>query len=312
VTPVRLRLLWHPQPQFAGYLLAEHAGFAAARGIALHCVPLDFALGPIDALLTGDCAFAVASPAHMIESRAPHELVMLLAIQQTTALVYAAQRRANIARAADLAGKRIAVWPGGEDLELRWMLARAGVAHGAATLVPAGDTVRALTDGIVDGAQMTTYHEIFELEHAAGSLEPYVLLHAADHGAALLKDGLFARRAFVAEHPEVVQATVDAVLEGWTAAFDAPGDAVALCAALRPDLDRAHHAQQLAAIRDLALTGATRTHGLGYPDPAHVRAALDARREVEGTPAGANGDVAGFVDDRWWNAAPPAFRRTAW
>jgi ABC-type nitrate/sulfonate/bicarbonate transport system substrate-binding protein len=31
MTPVRLRLLWHPQPQFAGYLLAQHDGFAAAR-----------------------------------------------------------------------------------------------------------------------------------------------------------------------------------------------------------------------------------------------------------------------------------------
>jgi NitT/TauT family transport system substrate-binding protein len=311
MTPVRLRLLWHPQPQFAGYLLAQHAGFAAARGIALECVPIDFACGPIDAILSGDCAFAVASPAHAVESDAPNELVMLLAIQQTSSLVYGARRSAGIATAADLAHKRVAVWPGGEDLELRWTLRRAGVALDDVELVPTGDTVGALVAGDVDAAQLTTYHELFELEHAARSLEPFVLLRAADHDAALLKDGLFARRDLVAREPELVQATIDAVLAGWTSAFDAPERAVALCATLRPDLDREHHARQLAAIRELALCGATLERGLGYPDPAHVRAALAARYEVDGRAIDADGDAAAMSDDRWWNAAPAASRRSA-
>jgi len=309
LTPVRLRLLWHPQAQFAGYLVAQHAGLAAERGIALDCVPLDFSLGPIDAVLSGNCAFAVASPAHVVESRAPQDLVMLLALQQTTSLVYPARRGAGIASAAELAGKRIAVWPGGEDLELRWMLQRAGVAPGAVTLVPAGDTVAALVDGAVDAAQMTTYHEIFELEHAVGSLEPFAMLHASDHGAALLKDGLFAHRRLVDEQPELVQAMVDAVLAGWTRAFADPVETVELCCALRPDLDRAHHERQLGAIHALALTGATRTHGLGYPDPAHVAAALAARAEVDGHTI--DGDPASFVDDRFWHAAPAAVRAIA-
>jgi NitT/TauT family transport system substrate-binding protein len=309
-TPVRLRLLWHPQPQFAGYLLAQHDGFAAARGVALECVPMDFSLGPIAALLAGACDLAVASPAHMFESRAPDELVMLLAIQQVSSLVYGARRAAGIASAADLAGKRIAVWPGGEDLELRWMLQHAGVAAGAVTLVPVNDTVAALAGGTVDCAQMTTYHETFELEHRVHDLEPFVFLHASDHGAALLKDGLFARRAWVAEHPDLVQRVVDAVLEGWTMAFTDPDAAIERCVLLRPDLTREHHALQLHAIGALALTGATLTHGLGYPALAHVEAARDAVRAVDGhafaTPAGA------FVDASFWQAAPAALRGTAW
>jgi NitT/TauT family transport system substrate-binding protein len=306
MTPVRLRLLWHPQPQFAGYLLAQHDGFAAARDVALTCVPMDGTSGPIEALLGGACDLAVASPAHMLESDAPEELVMLLAIQQTSALVYGVRRAAGIAKAADLAGKRIAVWPGGEDLELRWMLQRASVAPAAATLVPVNDTVAALANGDVDGAQMTTYHEVFELEHRAHTLEPYAFLDAATYGAALLKDGLFARRRWVAEHPALVQAVIDAVLEGWTVAFAQPEVAIERCAALRPDLSREHHAQQLAAIRALAMTGATLTHGLGYPDPAHVDAALAAVAAVDGRHLA--GDPAAFADPRWWAAAPAAFR----
>jgi NitT/TauT family transport system substrate-binding protein len=309
VTPerVRLRLLWHPQPQFAGYHLAEHDGFAASRGIALECIPLDFSVGPIEAVLRGDVEFAVASPAHALESRAPHDLVMLLAIQQASALVYAARRDAGIATAADLAGKRIAVWPGGEDLELRWMLHRAGVPAGAATLVPVADTVAALASGETDAAQMTTYHEVFELEGAVASLDAFVLLAAADYGAALLKDGLFARRDAVAANPDRTQRVVDAVLEGWTHAFADPSAALARCLALRPDLDRPHQTRQLDAIRALTMTGATLAGGLGAPDPAHVAAALAAIREVEGrTIAGAPDD---FVDASFWRNAPAPFRR---
>ena len=307
--PVRLRLLWYPQAQFAGYHLAQHTGFAAARGLDLECVPIDFSLGAIPAILSDDCQFAVASPAHMLESSAPGDVVMLLALQQMSSLVYPARRAEGVHVASDVRGKRAAVWPGGEDLELRWMLKRSGVSASEVTLVPVNDTVVALMANDVSCAQMTTYHEVFELEHAAGSLEAFTMLHAADAGAALLKDGLFARRDYVAAHPQIVQAVVDSVLEGWTAAFDRPDEAVALCSRLRPDMTPAHQADQLEAIRGLSLTGATLTHGLGFPDPRHMDAARRAVHEVDGHDLG---EDPGRIDRRFWDAAPAAFRRTTW
>jgi NitT/TauT family transport system substrate-binding protein len=149
LTPVRLRLLWFPQAQFAGYLLAQHRGIAAALGIALECVPIDFKLGPIDAVLSGDCDLAVASPAHLVESKAPAELVMLLAVQQMSSLIYGARRANGIASFADLRGKRVGVWPGGEDLELRWALRRSGVDAATVTFVPVNDTAAALANSSI-------------------------------------------------------------------------------------------------------------------------------------------------------------------
>jgi sarcosine oxidase subunit beta len=286
MTPVRIRLLWHPQPQFAGYLLAQHEGYAAARDIALTCVPMDGSAGPIEALRSGACEFAVASPAHMLESDAPEELVMLLAVQQTSALCYGVHRAAGIASASDLAGKRIAVWPGGEDLELRWMLQRAHVPAGAATLVPVNDTVAALANGDVDGAQMTTYHEVFELEHRVDSLAAYAFLDAASYGAALLKDGLFARRRWVAEHPDLVQAVIDAVLEGWTVAFAQPEVAIGRCAALRR---HAHARPRLSRPRPPRRGAGGRGRGRRAParrEPRRVRRRPLLGRRAGRVPAG--------------------------
>jgi NitT/TauT family transport system substrate-binding protein len=314
VTSVRIRLLWHPQPQFAGYLVAERLRLAAMHGVELVCVPLDFDLGTVAAVLSGDCAFAVASPSHMLESAAPEELVLLLAIQQESSLVYPARRSDGIARLTDLAGHRIAVWPGGEDLELRWMLHRAGMTLDSVTRVPADDTVAALVAGEVSCAQMTTYHELHVLERAlaeaGSSLDEFVLLRAAELGAGLLKDGLIGRRDWIDAHLLETQAVIDAVLMGWTRSFDDPVTAVDICAATRPDMSRDEHRRQLQDIRMLSTNGAAVTRGLGYPASTHMVRAAAALTELEGRRPIA--DPRRLVDDRFWGKAPANHRRTAW
>lgn len=309
MTPVRIRLLWHPQPQFAGYLLAQHERLGEPRGVAIECVPLRFDLGPIEAVLSGDVAMAVASPAHILESGRAAELVMLLAIQQSSALVYPARRSAGIGAPRDLAGRRIGVWPGREDLELRWMLHRHGLGEGAWVPVAMGDTVAGLVGAAVDCAQMTVYHEVHQLEAAAGGLGDFALFRAADVDAWLLKDGLVARRDWVGAHPAETQAVVDAVLAGWTMAFRREEATLPLCEALRPDMSRAEHRAQLRDIRSLAMTGATLAQGLGYPDRLHMQRACRAMAELEGVRVC---DPDGLVDERFWASAPAASRSAAW
>ncbi len=309
MTPIRIRLLWHPQPQFAGYLTAEHEGLGLDAGVDIRTVAPDFVKGPIEAVLDGDVAFSVASPAHMMESGRADELVFLLAIQQVSSLVYPARRSVGIERPRDLAGRRIGIWPGREDLELTWMLHRAGLAADAYERVPVGDTVGAMLDGKVDCAQMTTYHELHHLEHGAGTLDDFILFRAADYGAALLKDGLVARRDFVAANPEVTQAVVNAVLAGWTKAFHDLDAAISLTVKLRTDMSRLEQEGQLGDIRALSLTGATLSEGLGYPDPRHMEQALKAVAEIEGHAAL---PIDGLVDTRFWAAAPDAVRSRSW
>lgn len=309
MVPIRIRLLWHPQAQFAGYLLAERKRLGEPR-VSISCVPMRFDRGPIEALRAGDVEFCVASPSHMLESGAAAELVMVLAIQQASALVYPARRSAGIGTVQDLAGRRIGVWPGREHLELLWMLHRAGVDPGTVTFVPLNDTLEGMLGGLTDCAQMTSYHEIHHLEHRVGSLDDFAVFRAADVDASLLKDGLIARRDWVEQHPTETQAVVDAVLAGWTLAFRDPDVAVAACEAARPDMSHIEHARQLADIGALVRTGATLTEGLGYPDPHHMSRATDAMAAVMGTAAAPG--VARAVDTSFWAAAPEPSRSRAW
>lgn len=304
---VRIRLLWHKQAQFAGYLLAEQLDLGRRAGVRLICEGLDFSCKHVNAVLTGQSDMAVASPAHLIESADPPALRWLLAIQQESPLVYPARRSDGIGRLADLAGRAAGVWPGHEDLELRWMLARAGLADDAVRRIEMPDTVGPFLRGETQTAQMTCYHELHMVEEVVPPND-LVIFDGKETGTSILKDGLIAPARMVRDEPEVVQAVVEAVLEGWTIAFDEPDRAIAACLAARPDREAGEEAAQLASIRALSLTGATLTEGLGYPDPRHMDAAALALAEVEGK----RPDTAGLTDPRFWHGAPPAFRRRDW
>ena len=304
---VRIRLLWHKQAQFAGYLLAERLGLARKNGVEIVCEGLDFNLKHVAAVLSGATQMAVASPAHILESAKPEALCFVLAIQQESPLIYPARKADGVEKLADLAGGKIGVWPGHEDLELRWMLQRVGLAADAVERVQMPDTVGPFLADELTSAQMTNYHELHLVEDRLGH-DALTIFSARDYDCSLLKDGLVVDRGMVETEPEIVQAVVDAVLEGWTIAFRDPERAVEACVAARPDMSAEDQRRQLADIRKLSLTGATMTHGLGYPDPAHVERAAKALKSVEHKVV-ANADTA---DLNFWKSAPAQFRERAW
>lgn len=307
MTTVRIRLLWHKQAQFAGYLLAEKLGLARRKGVEIVCEGLDFSMKHVAAVLSGATQMSVASPSHILESRAPEKLRFILTTQQESPLVYPARRADGVTQLADLAGGKVGVWPGHEDLELRWMLQKAGLPADAVQRVEMPDTVGPFLKGELVSAQMTNYHELHVVEKALGH-DALTIFSASAYDCSLLKDGLVVARDFAAERPDAVQAVVDAVLEGWTIAFTEPERAIEACRAARPDMSEEEHRQQLRDIRALSIRGATLSHGLGYPEPHHVARAAEAMASVENkiVPHGETGDL------RFWQAAPEEFRKRNW
>lgn len=307
---VTLRLLWRFQAQFAGYLVAEHEGLAKRRGIDLRCQPIDFAEGGMKALLRGACDMAIASPAHLVESEAPGRLAFALAVQQASPLVYPVRKRAGIATPKDLEGRTAAIWPSGEDLELRWMLLKAGADPEKVKRLPTGDTVGAFVEGRADCAQMTTYHEIHEMEAHGLPLDAVTLFRPADWDAALLKDGLIIRRDWIGTDDTLLQDLVEICLEGWQIAFTDPERAVAVCARARPDMSVEDHARQLEHMKDLATCGPALKEGFAVPHRDHVRRAIDAVTAVEGH--GAELDPDEIAVRRYWQAAPADLKAMPW
>ena len=303
-----INLLWHPQAQFAGYHIAEANDQRAQQGVCIHTTPLEFGVGPVNSVLSGESQFGVASPAHLLESDAPDDLRLLLTIQQDSPLVYPVRKSLEISTLAGLSGHKIGVWPSGEDLEFRWMLHKARVSPDKVQRVPMADTVTPFLAGEIASAQVTVYHELHQIEAGGLSRDALHLFKPSDLDAALLKDGLFTTARLVDERPEFVQAVVDAVLEGWVHAFQQPAQAVDVCVTRWPSLDSHEQVMQLEDIRALTFCNATLEQGLGYPDPEHVARAAAALMDVDEPVASTAVDC--LAEPRFWDAAPAEWKPT--
>lgn len=283
--------------------MAEALGLGREDGIAILCEDPNFGQSPVEAVRSGVVHAAVASPAHVLESDAPDDLRVVLVIQQASPLVYPVRTTSPVRELSDLAGRPVAVWPGNESLELRWMLRQSGLSDADFVRMETADTVSALLDGRADAAQMTCYHELHVAQARLGE-EGLRLFRPAD-GQGLVKDGLVVSRALTEADPRLVQGLVSASLRGWTEAFIDLDRAVAVCCAARPDTTPAEQRQQLSDIRDLSLRGAALTWGLGYPDAEH-----EARGRLALRATGHDELQAGTITDpRFWHAAPASFRR---
>jgi NitT/TauT family transport system substrate-binding protein len=125
---------------------------------------------------------------------------------------------------------------------------------------------------------------------AAGVHEKLQTFLPANHGLKLYSNGIGVREDFLAKHPDVVQRFVRAALKGWQFAFAHPDRAAAdelkYVPSLNPDIIKA----ELEVVRELAATPDVKAHGLGWFDPAQMKANLEFVVKyigVNGTPPSA-------------------------
>jgi NitT/TauT family transport system substrate-binding protein len=120
-----------------------------------------------------------------------------------------------------------------------------------------------------------------------------------NHGLDLYSNGIGAREDYLAKNPDVVKGFVRAALKGWKFTFEHPDqaaqDEIKYVPSLKPDVVKA----EIAMVHDLAVTAAVEQHGLGWFDPAEIRANRDfvvKYMAVNGTPPAASDLVAsGFL-----------------
>jgi len=138
------------------------------------------------------------------------------------------------------------------------------------------------------------------LEKAADDIhEKLQTFIPADHGLELYSNGIGTREDFIAKNPDAVKHFVHAALRGWKFALDNPDraaeDELKYIPSLKPDVIR----QEIEVVRRLAVTPDVEKNGLGWFDPAKIKANLDFVVKyigVKGTPPTAADLVAtGFL-----------------
>ncbi len=140
------------------------------------------------------------------------------------------------------------------------------------------------------------------LEQAANDAhEKLQTFMPADHGLQLYSNGIGVTEEYLSQNPKVVRGFVRAALKGWKFALDNPAkaaqDELQFVQSLKPEVIAA----ELKIVRDLVVTPDTQQHGLGWFDPAQIKANVDFVAKyigITGTPpAPADMYATGFLPD---------------
>ncbi|NGM44528.1 ABC transporter substrate-binding protein [Rhodobacter sp. SGA-6-6] len=254
-----MRLEWVLQGQFAGPIVALEKGYYKEAGVGDFLLqPAGPDLKPTVMVATGVDTFGIGHPNQVIAARANGvPLVMVSQWGQKSATTYVARKDSGIASVADMAGHSVGLWFGGDEHEFMAMLKKAGVDPAEVTTISQGYDIIAWLNGEYEVMQVTRYNELLLVYQNGFKPEDLVYLDAGEAGAEFISGGLFTTEAQIAEHPETVQAVVNASLRGWKEAFADPEAAAEIVVKYNSELDKDFQVEQIKQMRDIACAGPT-------------------------------------------------------
>ncbi|WP_151703445.1 GGDEF domain-containing protein [Nitrincola alkalilacustris] len=215
LTSVRLQLKWLHQFQFAGFYAARHQGYYREAGLDVVILENEPERDPTQVVLSGDAEFGVATSGLAIHRAEGKPVVVLGVIFQHSPYVVLARTGQDLRSVHDLAGKRLLLEGGAE--ELISYLRMEQVPLESIEIVPHEGNVTALLEGRVDAMTAYTTTEPFHLQRAGF---PYQLLNPRSSGIDYYGDTLFTTESLLKQNEQLVRAFRDATFKGWRYALD--------------------------------------------------------------------------------------------
>jgi NitT/TauT family transport system substrate-binding protein len=305
-----VRLEWVMQGQFAGFIVAHDKGYYKEAGIELELLPAGPDLKPAVTVAQGTDTFGVGHPNQVIAARANDvPLVMILQHGQLSATTYISRKEAGIEKVQDMPGHSVGLWFGGDEHEFLAMLKAAGVDQSDVTIVPQGFDIVQWLQGEYEVMEVTRYNELLQVYDQGIGPDQLNFLDPEDYGVALVSGGVFATEQTITEHPEAVQAFVDASLRGWQEAYADPEAAAEIVLKYNSELELQHQINQIKAMRDLSCAGPTLEGKFGFSPREGWETSEKVMLEA--------GLLEGPIDldkaytNAFWEKAPEAYKQVA-
>ncbi|CAN5431595.1 ABC transporter substrate-binding protein [soil metagenome] len=230
---VTIQLKWVAQAQFAGYFVAKEKGFYKDAGLDVTIKPGGPDVAPSQVIAGCGADVIVDWMPSALASR--EKGVPLVNISQTfkkSGLMLTCRAETGIKKPADLKGKTLGVWYGGNEYPfLSWMsklgLKTDGSKDGV-KIIKQGFNVDPLLQKQADCVSTMSYNEYWQVVDGGFKPSQLVVFKYEDEGVATLEDGLYVVEknlkdpAFVAKMAKFVKASE----KGWEYAKANPDEAV--------------------------------------------------------------------------------------
>lgn len=278
-TPVKLQLKWVPQAQFAGYYVALDKGYYKDEGLAVEIVPGGPDIVPEQQVANGAADIGVDWVASLLahqEQGLP--LVEIAQIYQDSGLVLVSKKAANIKTPADLKGKKVGNWMGGNEFEVLALFDKYKLdPNKDLQFIKQGFTMDQFLKGELDAASAMTYNEyqvVLEQGIPEGDLS---VINMNKEGTAMLEDNLFANKDWLSKNKETAAKFVKASLKGWKEAVEKPAEAVDIVMKQveKGSTSKEHQTKMMAEVAKLVAPQGFDMAKLGYVDDAKFKQTAD-------------------------------------
>ena len=223
LTKVTLQLKWAHQFQFAGYYAAQAKGYYRDRGLDVTILPATPGGKPMESVAEGKAEFGVGTTDLLMMRAAGVPVVVLAVIYQHSPLTLMLDARNDIHNIHQLARGKIMVAP--HETELNAYFAAEGLDISQMNFVDHTFDIEDLKSGRVDAMSIYSTDEPYQYAKEVG---PVRLFRPIDGGVDFYGDNLFTTESVLKNDPAMVQAFLDASLDGWRYAMKHPVEIVDL------------------------------------------------------------------------------------
>ena len=219
---VTIQLKWVAQAQFAGYFVAKEKGFYKDAGLDVTIKAGGPDVAPPQVIAGGGADVVVDWMPSALASR--EKGVPLVNISQTykkSGLMLTCRAETGIKKPADLKGKTLGVWYGGNEYPFLSWMSKLGLktdgSPGGVKVIKQGFNVDPLLQKQADCVSTMTYNEYWQIIDGGYKPSQLVVFKYEDEGVATLEDGLYVLEknlkdpAFVTKMAKFVKAS----MKGW-------------------------------------------------------------------------------------------------
>ncbi|MCB0159774.1 MAG: ABC transporter substrate-binding protein [Caldilineaceae bacterium] len=283
VDDVTLQLKWVAQAQFAGYYAALGEGYYDDECLNVTINPGGPDIVPEQVVAGGQADFGINFVPSLLSAREQGTpLVNIAQVFERSAMREISWKDTGIESPADLAGKRVAVWFGGNEFELLATLAKYGIDKDTGVeLVQQPFDMNLLLERQVDAAAAMTYNELAQVLETVNpetgelyQLDQLNIIDFNEEGTAMLQDGVFVTEEWLADaaNQDIAGRFLRASFKGWMFCRDNVDACVDYVLEQGPALPRGHQTWMMNEVNNLIWPSSA---GIGQMDPAIFQQTAD-------------------------------------
>lgn len=219
-----IQLKWLPQSQFMGYYVAAAKGYYEEEGIDIEILPGGSDIIPEQQVYNGVADVGVTWVSSLLKYQSQGwELQEVAQIFQKSAMLLVSKAETGITSPADLVGKKVGSWFGGNEYEIYALLEANNIDREAdLELVQQDFTMNQVLNDEIDAASAMTYNEYGLLLESGLTEADLNVLNMDDEGVAMLEDCLFVTNEWIAENEDLFVRFLRASIKGWADAAADP------------------------------------------------------------------------------------------